>query len=212
MPSVPTSTSTSPCTPASATAPGPPGPSAPVACASSTITRAPYARPSSTIRASGATSPSIEKTESVTISRLPVPRPRRSDCSRCSQSRCRYTTTSARDARQPSMIEAWLSWSEKIVSPGSRECADRAKIGEVARTEQDARLASLERGQTLLQRPVNGHRARHESGGAGAHPPAHRGVGRRLTHPGMVREAKVVVGAQQQDRLAVEQHARSLWS
>ena len=72
MPSVPTTTSTSPLSPAAATVPRPPGPSAPVACASSTISRQPWRRASAASSASGATSPSIEKTPSVTISAAPL--------------------------------------------------------------------------------------------------------------------------------------------
>ena len=69
MLSVPMTTSTSSSTPASATAPRPSGPMQPVPWASSTATRTPWRWASSTISASGATSPSIEKTESVTIER-----------------------------------------------------------------------------------------------------------------------------------------------
>ena len=68
MPRVPTTTSTSPLRPAAATEPRPPGPSAPVACASSTISRQPWRRASCQQLGSGAMSPSIEKTPSVTIS------------------------------------------------------------------------------------------------------------------------------------------------
>ena len=64
MPSVPTTTSTSPSRPASATAPRPPGPSAPVAVRLVDHDAARRsAGASSTISASGATSPSIEKTD-----------------------------------------------------------------------------------------------------------------------------------------------------
>ena len=44
----------------------------------------------------------------------------------------------------------------------------------------------------------------------GARAVAHRGFGGRLAHARVIGEAEVVVRAQQQHRLAVEQHARSL--
>jgi len=98
-----------------------------------------------------------------------------------------------------------LVGEHRVAVAGER--ADRAEVGEVARAEQHARLAALERRQALLQAAVDGHRARHQPRGAGAHPPAQRGLGRGFAHVRVVGEAQVVVGAQQQHGTAVEQHA-----
>ena len=65
-----------------------------------------------------------------------------------------------RESRQPSTIEAWLSSSEKIDVARAGERADRSDVREVARAEEDARLAALERGEPLLESPVDRHRAR----------------------------------------------------
>ena len=67
--------------------PGRPCPGRPLACASSTITAAPNASAASTIPASGAMSPSIENTPSVTtrISRYGAPWPSRPSVVACSQ-------------------------------------------------------------------------------------------------------------------------------
>ncbi len=96
------------------------------------------------------------------------------------------------------------------MSPRAGERADHADVGEVARAEQQARLAALERRQALLQAAVDRHRPRHQPRGARADAPAHRRLGRRLAHARMVGEAEVVVRAQQQHGPAVEQHVRAL--
>ncbi|MDX6606176.1 MAG: hypothetical protein QOD14_716, partial [Solirubrobacterales bacterium] len=46
--------------------------------------------------------------------------------------------------------------------------------------------------------------------GSGANAPAHGRLGRCVADAWMVGQAEVVVGAEQQDRLAVEEHRRSL--
>jgi hypothetical protein len=92
----------------------------------------------------------------------------------------------------------------------ARQRRDHADVRQVARTEEQRRLRALEVGQALLQAPVHGHRARHQPRRPGADAPAHRGVGRRLAHAGVVREPQVVVRAQQQHGLAVEHDARAL--
>ena len=66
--SVPISTSTRPRRSSSSTSPDPLAPSKPVACASSTITAAPWRSARSQISTSGARSPSMLKIESVTTS------------------------------------------------------------------------------------------------------------------------------------------------
>ena len=91
-----------------------------------------------------------------------------------------------------------------------RERADHAHVGEVARAEQQAALAALELGQPLLQPAVQRHVPRYEPRGARADPVAHRRVRGCLPHLRVVGEAEVVVRAQQQHALAVEQHARPL--
>ncbi len=93
---------------------------------------------------------------------------------------------------------------------GAGERPDRAEVREVAGAEQDAVFAAFESRQALLQAPVDRHRPGHKPRCAGADAPAHRGLRRCLAHARIVGEAEVVVRAQQQHRLAVEQHARSL--
>jgi hypothetical protein len=85
-----------------------------------------------------------------------------------------------------------------------------AGVGQVARAEQHAALAALEVGELLLQPAVDGHVSRHEPRRPGADAPAHGGVGRRLAHARMVGKAEIVVRAQQEDGLAVEEHAGAL--
>ena len=52
----------------------------------------------------------------------------RSNASTCSRSAWRYTATSARDRRQPSMIDAWLSASEQIERVGPAERGEHAEV------------------------------------------------------------------------------------
>ena len=216
MPSVPTTTSTSPSQARL-------GDRAAAARAERCRSRAPRRRPrarrsggaSSTISASGATSPSIENTESVTISRPAAP----SRAAVAAQAPLEVLDVAVAvdddlGARQPAAVDdrgvVELVGEDRVAAAGER--ADHAEVGEVARAEQHARLAALERRQALLQAPVDRHRARHQPRGARADAPAHRRLGRRLAHARVVGQAEVVVRAQQQHRPAVEQHGRPLRS
>ena len=87
------------------------------------------------------------------------------------------------------------------MSPRPASALDHADVGEVARSEQQARLAVLERRQALLEAAVDRHRAGHQARGSRAHAPAHRRVGRRLAHARVVGQPEVVVRAQQQTGL-----------
>ena len=104
---------------------------------------------------------------------------------------------------------AWLSSSEKT-TPRARERRDRADVGEIARAEQQRRLAALELRQAVLELAVKRHRARDQPRGAGAGAEALGGLTCGLAHPGVIGETEVVVRAQQQHLGAVEQHARPL--
>ena len=197
MPSVPTITSISPSRPAAATAPRPPGPRLPVACASSTTSRAPCMSASSTISASGATSPSIENTESVTITR------RSPAVAAQAPVEVLHVAVAVHDdlrARQPAAVDdrrvVELVREDHIAA--TRQRADHAEVRQVARAEQQARLAALERRQALLQAAVDRHRPRHQARRARAHAPAHRRVRCRLAHARMIGQPQVVVRAQQQ--------------
>ncbi len=77
---------------------------------------APCLSQSRTISASGAASPSMPKTASVTTSFRRAPEAPRS-LSSSPTSLCQYRSTSARESRQPSMMEAWFHSSEKTASP-----------------------------------------------------------------------------------------------
>ena len=92
----------------------------------------------------------------------------------------------------------------------ARQRGHDAEVGEVAGAEQQRALRALERGEPLLEPPVQRHVARDQPRGARAGAPAHRRVGGRLAHPRVVGQPEVVVRAEQQDGLAVEDHARSL--
>ena len=117
---VPIRRSTSPSTPSSSDAPAPRAPSTPAACASSTISRAPCARHSSTTRGRSATSPSIENTPSTTTNTPPPSSPARcSIFSSLSSRPWRKGRSFARESRQPSRIEAWSAESAITVSPGA---------------------------------------------------------------------------------------------
>jgi hypothetical protein len=95
---------------------------------------------------------------------------------------------------------------------GASERRGHADVGEVARAEQQRRLAALERGEALLEAAMDRHRARDQARRACADAPPHRRVGGRRAHTGMIGQAEVVIRAQQQYRLAVEQHVRPLRS
>ena len=81
------------------------------------------------------------------------------------------------------------------------ERADRSDVREIARAEEDAGLAALERGEPLLESPVDRHRPGNQARGAGADAPAHGRVRRGLADARMVGEPEVVVRAQQQTGL-----------
>ena len=209
MPSVPTITSTSPSSPASATAPRPPGPSVPVPCASSTITRTSWWRASSTISSSGATSPSIENTPSVTISAAAAVGVAQAPLEVVD---VRVAVDERLRARQPAAVDdrgvVELVGEDDLAAP--RERRHDAEVRQVAGAEQQRALRPLERREPLLEPPVQRHVARHEPRRPRARAPAHRRVRRRLAHARVVGEAEVVVRAEQQDGLAVEDHARPL--
>ena len=209
MPRVPTTTSTSPLSPAAATEPRPPGPTAPVACASSTISRQSWRRARRASSSSGATSPSIEKTPSVTI-REPRPAASRSPQARCSS--VAVAVDEGLGPREPAAVDdagvVELVGEDDLASAG--EGGDRAHVGEVARAEQQRRLVALELGQPRLQPAVHIHVAGDQPRGPGSGSPAHRRLCRRLPHTRVAGQPQVVVGAEQQHRPPVEQDARPL--
>jgi hypothetical protein len=118
-------------------------------------------------------------------------------------------------ARQPAAVDQrgvveLVGVDDSAVARQPRQRADHAEVRQVSRAEQHRRLGALERRQRLLQPPVHGHRPGHQPGRAGTRAPAHRRVGRGLAHARVVGEPEVVVGAQQQDRPAVDHDARPL--
>ena len=115
-------------------------------------------------------------------------------------------------ARQPAAVDdrgvVELVGEDDLAAAGERR--HHAEVGQVARAEQQRALRALELRQPLLQAPVQRHVARHQARRARAHAPAHRRVGGGLAHARVVGQPEVVVGAQQQDGLAVQHHARAL--
>ncbi len=116
--SVPTSISTLPSSLKWLTMPLPLSPKTPSPWASSTMTIAPYSSATSTISGKGAMSPSMLKTPSVTTSiRLAESLFSSIFFLRSAASLWAYLTTLAFESLQPSIILAWFSSSEKIMSP-----------------------------------------------------------------------------------------------
>ena len=161
--------------------------------------------------ASGATSPSIEKTPSVTISaaraaRLAQPPGEMLECRGGGR-----RSVSALEIRQPSMMLAWLSSSEKTTSPAPASAATVPGVGQVARAEQQRRLGSPSKSaRRCSSRSVQRHRARDQPRCAGAGAVALGGLGGRLADARVVGEPEVVVRAQQQHLGAVERDPRAL--
>ena len=106
-----------------------------------------------------AASPSIENTPSVTTSRRPAAGAAPSNRSSAARSPCGKTRTSARDSRQPSTIDAWLSASEAhdVARPDQRR--DRPRVREVPRGEHHRVLGALPRRDRRLQLAVQGRAA-----------------------------------------------------
>ena len=92
----------------------------------------------------------------------------------------------------------------------ARQRRDHARVRQVAGAEQQAGLGVLEGRQLLLEPPVDRHVARDQPRRARPRAVAHGGLGGRLAHARVIGEAEVVVRAQQQHGLPVEQHARPL--
>ena len=92
------------------------------------------------------------------------------------------------------------------------ESGDRAGVGEITRAEEQRGLGALERGQSLLELEVDRHRSREQPRRPCARAEAECGIGGGPAKARMVRQPEVVVRAEQQDRLPVEQHGRGLWA
>jgi hypothetical protein len=90
------------------------------------------------------------------------------------------------------------------------ERGHHAHVGEVPGAEEQAVVRALERGQLLLQAAVDGHVAGHQPRGPGAGAVSHRRLRGRLAHARMVGQAEVVVRAEEEHRLAVQEHPRAL--
>jgi hypothetical protein len=107
-----------PATPA--VSPMPRAPSTPVACASSTYRNAPCASAKSRNPTMSARSPSMEKTLSVTISRLPRSAARSSSNeARCAKSLCRNSTGFTPPSRVPCTRLEWFSSSANSIASGA---------------------------------------------------------------------------------------------
>jgi hypothetical protein len=115
-------------------------------------------------------------------------------------------------ARQPAAVDdrcvVELVGEDHVA--GTRERGDHAGVGEVSGAEQKRGLPSLESRQPLLQPAVDGHRARDQPRGAGADPPASGRIGGGFPDARVIREPEVVVRAQQEGGLTVDDHVRAL--
>ena len=210
MPSVPTTTSTSPSSPASATAPRPPGPerAGPVRV----VDHHPH------VVAPRQLDDLLERRD-VAVHRehavghdqraaaVGVAQPPREvlDVAVAVDERLRAREPAAVDDR--GVVE--LVGEHDLALARERRDRRRGSRGSPSRTGP-ALCVPLNDASPLLQPPVQRHVARHEPRRARADAPAHRGVRRRLAHARVVRQPEVVVRAQQQDGLAVEDDARPL--
>ena len=204
MPSVPTSRSTSSSRPAAATVPRPPGPTVPVACASSTISLQRWLRASSQ-EALERRPVAVHREEAVGDDQ------RRPRAGRAQPPGKVLEVAVAVDEglgpRQPASVDD--AGVVELVAEDDlaalREGGDGAGVGEVSGPEQERRVVALERGQPLLEGAVRVHAAGDQARGAGPGAPPDRRLGGRFAHQRVAGEAEVVVGAEQQDRAAVEQ-------
>ena len=115
---------------------------------------------SSTIRGSGAMSPSIEKTPSTTTSTPPPSSAARWSIFSSRSSRlCLNGRSLAREIRQPSRIEAWSAESTITVSPGAEDRPERADVGLVAGREDDRLLGAHPLRELALEVEVQVERA-----------------------------------------------------
>ena len=194
-------------TPSSSAVPAPRAPSTPSACASSTISRAPNRRHSSTISGSGATSPSIEKTPSTTTS---TPPPSAAAFSSVRSSRSmrlwRNGRSLARERMQPSRIEAWSPESAITVSPGAEDRPERAEVGLVAGREHERRLGPQPLGELALELEVQVDRPVQEARAGQPGAVAVQRVERALLDPLVAGQPEVVVGAEHDPLPALHLH------
>src|SRR5690606_4799957 len=84
------------------------------------------------------------------------------------------------------------------------------QVGHVAGGKQQRAWAPGELGQRLLQLVVRGAVADHQVRGAATDAPSFRAVAQGGDHLGMVGQTQVVVGAEGQQRLAVDLYIRAL--
>ena len=209
--SVPTCTSTRPCTPKWSMVPRPLRPSTPEACASSTIMMAPYFSASAHSPGSGPISPSMEKTPSVISSLCPGWSLTLANCSSAwARSLWRKTRILARESRAPSMMLAWFSSSEMMKSSLSRMAETVPALAANPGLEDDAGLDVLESRDALLQFHVNAHGAGDGAHRARADAVLARGLQRGLAQLGVGRQAEIVVGGQVDHLPAVEMADRRL--
>ena len=90
----------------------------------------------------------------------------------------------------------------------AHECGDRCQVGREAALEGDARLGMLELGQFLFQLQVQRHGAGDGADGARANAERVDGALGRVTQARVVGQAEIVVGAEVEEALAADGHAR----
>ncbi len=185
--------------------PPPSGPKSPSECASSTSVRAPAARLTSSRRGRSTTSPSIEKTVSQTTSAArPSCASRPSLASSWSRSLWRTRTTArTRELRAVLDRRVVLRVGHDHVL-GAAQRRDRREVGEVARGEDERRLALHPVGELVLELEVQVERPVHQPGAGAAGPvPVDRAPG-GFGDPRVVGQTEVVVRAEHELRLAVD--------
>ena len=216
---VPTWMSTRPWSPKWSTEPRPLRPSTPEAWASSTNTAAPTSSAASTMPGSGAMSPSIEKTPSVTTRiRRYGPEPSGRPFSAASRRISRSAATSrvredlARRLREAHAVDdrgvVERVGDDQVLLAGDRR--DDAGVRGEAGLERQDRLDALELGELGLERLVLGHRAGDRPDRAGADAELADGRERRVAQARVVGQPEVVVRGQRDHLAAVDDGDRAL--
>ena len=206
---VPIRRSTSASTPNSSLAPAPRAPSTPAACASSTISRAPCALHSSTIRGRSATSPSIEKTPSTTTSTPPPSSPG------ALEHLLELVEPPVAERAQLGAREQAAVEDRGVVGgvgdhrvAGRQQRAERADVGLVAGGEDDRLLGAHPLRQLALELEVQLDRAVQQPRAGQARAVALERVARAGDHALVAGQAEVVVGAEHHPLGALHRHHR----
>ena len=114
------------------------------------------------------------------------------------------------ERRQPSMMLAWFSASEKTTSSGPRSAEMSADVGVVAGVEEQRRLGALPARDARLERAMRREVADDQTGGAGSEAVLGHGASAASRRSGRVGQAEVVVGREVGDATAIDEELGGL--